>query len=221
MSSKESKKSQDTKDKVKNYFSKKNVKRTIGAGIPGISIIEYRGERNAALYNKVKQELENYCMIHYNKNSYIFENGSEYEYPEVDGIDDDELTVENDPHGLAKAKYVQRIKNREVLVSRYEENKSSVYGIVWGQCSSEMRSAIMLDADYPEFSSEKDPLKLWNAITAILLIGTTVPDEKEEVVQAKAELQYARMYQRQDETIADFYQRFSQEVEALVPFLFF
>jgi hypothetical protein len=106
-SNKNSKKTSDSKDKVKNYFSNKNKKRTIGAGIPGISIIEYKGERNPTLYNRVKQELEKYCLVHYNKNSHIFENGVDYEYPEVDEIDDDELTEENDPHGLAKTnKYV-------------------------------------------------------------------------------------------------------------------
>lgn len=182
--------------------------------IEELDILDYKGRRNPKAYDEAAQKLETYITTSYGWNGHIFNHLADYEFAELDEVDDDDFTPENDPNGFAKASHLEDLKDRKKKINKYNDNKPKVYAIIWSQCTNAMQHKIREDENFGDFDATKDPLRLWGRIQEILLTGAG-QFQNQIKVRLEAKRDFDRMRQYKNESVGDFYQRYLVEQQAL------
>jgi hypothetical protein len=139
----------------------------------------------------------------------------DHQFPELPQIDNDMFSKQNDRFGIAKAAYIEDMKDYKKKLSTYNDNKPKVYAIIWGQCTNAMHHKIREDKEFATFDAAKDPLLLWGRIQEILLTGAG-QFQNEIKLKLEAKRDFDRMRQYKNESVGDFYQRYLVEQQALV-----
>lgn len=140
---------------------------TIGKGaIAELPVIDFQNRRvDTHSFNQVKERIKDYVFA---RNAYFFDADEAYEFPEME--DPDEVWDDNnDPFHKFRSAYKKKVERRAVFEAQYEENKPSVYAVIWGQCNSAMRLRLQRVGQYDAFNMDKDLLALWCEIAKICL----------------------------------------------------
>jgi uncharacterized CHY-type Zn-finger protein len=126
--------------------------------------------------------------------------------------DPDTLTPENDPYGIQKDRYKDKLRAHDKKLEKYEQDKQNVYSLVWGLCTHNMQNMLRNVEHFGEWSREKDFMTLWGSIVVLSVIRGDI-NEDEDQRKNHAKIRFSHIRQFQDESVGDFYVRFEQEVE--------
>jgi hypothetical protein len=71
-----------------------------------------------------------------------------------------------DPDGIIKAALKEDARAAAQSKRRMTENQPKLYALIWQHLSGESKGEVKRSDGYEEFSTTKDPLKLWLAVKA-------------------------------------------------------
>lgn len=144
---------------------------------------------------------------------HLFRTGEHYVYQIPAEPTPDEVNPVNDPVGARKTLYTEQLKTYAKKTSDYADNTRMVYTLVWSFCTVALQNAIKQLPGYATMETDRDLLGLWAAIVQFSSFGnlTHVSDEKKKM---DSEIRFNNIRQRPNESIGEFYQRFTNELEA-------
>lgn len=183
--------------------------------IPELEILDFQGHRNAKLFNNAKKSLETYVSKNYDpKNAHIFKFNENFQFPELEDVDEESLLPENDPHGFNKDMRKMILKERFHDEKKFRENEKKIYAILWGQCTNSMQHRIEMEEDFVEYDADHNLGRLWNRIGQLLL--TAAGDGQNlTLLRVKTMSEFDKFRQGRNESVGDFYHRFNNELVSL------
>jgi hypothetical protein len=177
-------------------------------------IFDYSPERvDAYKFSMARNRLIDYIGSKFANVDNIFKYSEDYRFVRPTPPTPEQLDPVNDPIGMVKWEYQERIKLIIKKEEDYKENKRLVYSILWSHCSPSLQNAIKQARDYDEIEENKDLLELWTSIDALCIAGEARNiDETKRKVDAQNRLN--RIHQYPGEHIGVFYERLKNELEA-------
>jgi hypothetical protein len=173
-------------------------------------------------FSKSREKLRSYIHVHFGgRNAHIIDNLAED--VEVAPIDPptEEFSDENDPNGAKRRLYMKRLDAFASRASAYEESKSKVFGLIWGQCTESLKSKLRdhgIGLSGVSTSVMMDPLRLWTEVVQLSLHqgGEDVRRINPALYEYESRAQLTNLPpMRLDEEISDFFHRFNITVQAL------
>ena len=185
--------------------------------VPELDLFDYSTARvDAKAFNDAKRKLIDYATIHYDRASFIVEFGEDFDFASIKPV----LVLP--PAGnaspfevkLAEERYVKGWLEHDKKIEAYKQNKSKLYGVLWGQCTTTMRHKLMEDSAFNDCARDRDALALWKMIKVLSLEDRGPNNQNPYKRIDDAQFSFGRIKQYQGEKIGDFYDRFLTEVEA-------
>jgi len=205
----------DRKNPSNEDWRKRKSSQSIEKGaIEELPIINYSNSKlDPHKFEQIKEALKTYIGQHYGWNNYIIDNAAEYTFPDV-ALPNEAYTDENDPTRVLREDLLARVKANRVRKEKYDDNKPIVYSILWGQCSSALKMKLKESPLFTMYERNRDPLELWKQITKHC---TTYSSHlrNSTLAQIEAKRSFDNTYQRSDESIGEYYDRFNAAVSAL------
>jgi hypothetical protein len=159
-----------------------------------------------------KEKFLSYGLRVYKELGLIFQTGEYWEPEELEPPDADELSEENDPYGFARATYLERLKARSRVLESRKNDRMSLFGVIWGNLSTESRDKIKEHHAWEEIDISKDPLDLWLVILETHL-GNATGNAAQDKMRARTA--YASLRQKNNESVADFHTRTLNAIQVM------
>ena len=184
--------------------------------VPELDLFDYSTARvDAKAFNEAKRKLIDYATIHYDRASFIVEFGEDFDFTSIQPVltalpntaSAFEVKLNEERHMKAWVEYDKKIES-------YNQNKSRLYGVLWGQSTTTMRHKLMEDPDFNAWARDRNALELWKAIKTLSLEDRGPSNRNPFKRIDDAQFAFGRIKQYQGEKIGDFYDRFLTEVEA-------
>jgi hypothetical protein len=151
-----------------------------------------------------------YCLREYGVLGEIIETGAMPEIPEVERPSDEDL--DNDPHGLVKDEYRDKVKTRSARIDAMQKNIKPMFATIYGQLSDESEDKVKQDENHPAVHSTKDVVGLWVIIGFTHKTGGTGVPAQDKL---HARDHYAKIRQGRYESPLAFKERFDIALERL------
>ena len=107
--------------------------------VPELDLFDYPTARvDAKAFNEAKRKLIDYATIHYDLASFIVEFGEDFDFTSIKPVP--AAMAANAPLlevKLAQERYVKSWLEHDKKIEVYNQNKSKLYGVLWGQCAQQ------------------------------------------------------------------------------------
>jgi hypothetical protein len=172
-------------------------------------------------FAKSREKIRTYIHVHYGgRNAHIIDNlVDDVEAPptEPPAIEFDDAY---DPIGTKKRLYMKKLDAYAARASAFEDNKSRVFGLIWGQCADALKSklrdrGIGLSG---VSTNAMNPLQLWTEIVQLTLHsgGEDARRVNPALYEYESRAQLTNLPPMKiDEEVSDFFHRFNVNVQAL------
>ena len=114
--------------------------------------------------------------------------------------------IQSDRYNKEYSEYIRRLEE-------YKTHSNILYNLIWSILEGQMRHKVQEDPEYAEYSRKKDPLKLWLTVKRLCLedsMGAVFVHRSKRIDDARSH--FSRFYQKEEEHIGHFYDRFLTEV---------
>lgn len=179
---------------------------------------DYRqGTMNIVEFTKARSNLRDYLAIKFPFHDHMIDHLEYYVFPEIE--DPEEVLDDvNDPHGIGRRRLQRRVDEQTKKEVIFEDNKRSVFALIWGQCSDQMRAKLRSDG-VNEVTDCGDPLTLWHRIVDASTRRDNVNQDRRNPALHELEtraLLTNLQFMRVDEHISDFHRRFENTYRVMV-----
>ena len=140
----------------------------------------------------------------------MIKQGEEYTEPEEPDVEDYDL--KNDPYGINKTKYIEDLKKYHKEMSKLNENRPKLYGLITQYLSEESLDEIKRQDKWETIDEAADPKGLWKLVEEMHKVNTI--SKVVSVTKLSAKMTYKSLRQGGFESIIAYKERFNASLKA-------